>query len=324
MNSSQILDLLFGAIASHPDVVAALLAYGVLGLLNGLLEVRVDGSRVTRTISTVLDRVAPTTRRDARDTFKWPLFAASVLRGVADAVDPQDPPSGAAGGPSRAPAVTPTRALPGDRFTSGASLIALVCTALVLASKLAACTPSPRPDGRYRPSGTALVIDDVARILGIVAPVLKPLALAQIQSTDLDARRAAEFSLTAFEGAASAWLAARRTWDARGAAGYCDAYVATGAVNSGLVDVIRTLGRNGIGLNPELNDLVGASGLLADRLAYCDPAFDAGDPADADIDAQVRLRARSVGAELRAAVDATADAARARGHALRPLPAIAH
>lgn len=330
MNPSQILQALLAAIATHPDVVAGILAYIVLGFVNGVLKTKVNGPAVVRGISTVIDRVAPTTRRDAAGTFKWPLIAASTLRGIADVLDPKDPPSGPTATAPVAPYRTPSVPPPAPESDArderrGFGLLVPSFACLLLAASLAQCTPSPRPNGGvYRPSGTVAVIDDIARILGIVAPVLKPLVLSQIPASDVDGRRAADYSLTAFEGVASSWLAARRTWDARGAAGYCDAYIATGAVTSGLVDVARTLGRVGLGFNEELNGLVNASGLLADRLAYCDPAFDAADPTDADVDAQVRLRARSVVAELRAALDAAQDSARDRGQSLRPLPAIAH
>lgn len=322
MNLSQILASIVSLVAEHPQAVTAVLAYVLLGLLNGVLKVKVDGPAVTRLVSTLVDRLAPTTRANATGTFKWPLFAASTLRGVADVLDPKDPPGGAgtSSGVYREPAPPPANDVPTRSPRSGFLVPALA--ALMLSLSLARCTPSPRPGGLYQPSGTLATIDGVARILGIVAPVLKPLVLAQIPASDVGGRRAADISLTAFEGTASAWLASRRTWDARGAAGYCDAYIATGAVTSGLSDVIRTLGRSGVGLNVELTDLVNAAGLLGDRLAYCDPVFDAAVPEDADVDAQVRLRARSVAAELRAAVEHAQDDARNRGRSLTPLPNI--
>ena len=84
------------------------------------------------------------------------------------------------------------------------------------------------------------------------------------------------------------------------------------------------MGRAGVGMNSELTDLVNASGLLADRVAYCDPVFDAAVPEDADVDARALLRSRSVAAELRAAVEHEVDAARDRGRPLMPLPPMRH
>jgi len=328
MNSlGSIFPALTAFVVSHPDLVLAALSYVVVGLINGLLPTKVDGAAVTRVLSTILDRLAPTTRADAHGTFKFPLVAASALRGVADVLDPKDPPDAPSGGAFCTPAPMPgARKDPPalSRWSLPSFALSALTFALSAGIVLAGCTPSPRPNGRYQPSGTLATIDGVARILGVVAPFLKPLVLAQIPASDVDGRRAAEISLTAFEGTTSAWLAARRTWDARGSAGYCDAYIATGALTSGLQDVIRTMGRAGVGMNPELNDLVNASGLLADRIAYCDPVFDAAVPDDADVDAQALLRSRSVAAALRATVEREIDAARDRGRPLAPLPPMSH
>lgn len=323
MNS--LLQNLQGFLSSHPDLVLGAFVYVVLGLVNGLLPTKINGAALTRILSGILDRATPTTRRDAGGTFKWPVFAGSILRGVADAIDPKDPPAGGASTPYREPSMpSPARdeRPASQRVASFGMVPAFAALALLVGD--ASCTPSPRPNGRYQPSGTLATIDGVARILGVVAPFLKPLVLAQIPASDVDGRRAADISLTAFEGTASAWLAARRTWDARGNAGYCDAYIATGALTSGLQDVIRTMGRAGVGMNSELTDLVNASGLLADRVAYCDPVFDAAVPEDADVDARALLRSRSVAAELRAAVEHEVDAARDRGRPLMPLPPMRH
>lgn len=283
-------------IAQHPDAIAALLSFVVLGLVNGLLPTKVNGNLVTRVISVLVDRLSPLVRKDAVGTLKWPLLTASTLRGVADVFDP-------------------------PRTPPAAPLMVLV---LACSLALPSCTPSPRPGGIYQPSGTLATIDTVASILGILAPALKPLVLAQIPASDIDGRRAADISLTGFEGVASAWLAGHRTWSTRANGGYCDAYAATGAVTSSLADVIRTLGRVGVGMNPELNGLVDAGGLLADRLAYCDPVFDAAVPSDADESARTRLRSRSVSAELRALVADTVREAREHGRLLTPLPPLSH
>lgn len=291
-------------IQTYPQIVQAILAFVVLGGLNGLLPTKVNGPLALRLISVLVDRLSPLTRKDARDTLKIPLFTASVLRDVADVLDPKDPPS------PPPPSVLVTGMMP---------MLALV----MLCAGPMSCTPTPRPDGVYQPSGTLSAIDGVARILSVLAPAIKPLVISQIPASDVDGRRAADISLTGFEGVASAWLAGRATWDIRANSGYCDAYASTGAVTSSLADVIRTLGRVGVGLNPELNDLVNAGGLLADRLAYCDPVFDAAVPGDANVDAQTMLRARSIAADLRALVDQTISEARDRGRPLTPLPSIA-
>jgi hypothetical protein len=323
MNS--LLQNLQGFLSSHPDLVLGALTYVVLGLLNGLLPTKVDGAAVTRVLSALLDRVAPTTRRDAGGTFKWPLFAASVLREVADALDPRDPPDGPAG-PFRSPAPAPQVPARDDETPLAKRLamptLSFAATMFALGATFANCQPTPRPNGRYAPSGVVATIDSVASILSILAPALKPLVLSQIPATDLDGRRAAEVSLTSFEGTANAWMAGRPTWDLRANNGHCDAYAATGAVTSSLRNVIVTLGRVGVGLGPDLSGLVDAAGLLADRISYCDPVFDASVPEDADQDARALLRAGSVGVELRELAARVAGDAQAAGRTLRPLPAI--
>lgn len=300
MNTQQfIVDL----INNYPNVASGVIAFVVLGAINGLLPTKVDGPIVLRVTSVLVDRLAPLTRKDARNTLKWPIFSASVLRDVADAIDPpkpKDPPS------------------PPSVITGMMPMLALV---VLFASPLS-CTPSPRPDGTYQPSGTIAVVDGVTRILGVLSPALRPLILSQIPATDVDARRGVDYALTGFEAASASWLAGRATWDMRTNGGYCSAYATTGAVTSSLAELIRRLAGVGVGLNPELNDLVNAGGLLADRIAYCDPVFDAAVPADADVDAQAVLRARSVAADLRALVEQTVSEARNRGRPLTPLPSI--
>lgn len=286
---------------SHPDAFAALISFVVIGGINGLLPTKVSGPLVVRLVSVLFDRLSPLTRKDARNTLKWPVFSASVLRDVADVLDPKDP-------PAPPPAV----------ITGMMPMLALVA---LFASPIS-CTPSPRPDGTYQPSGTIAVVDGVTRILGVLSPALRPLILSQIPTTDVDARRGVDYALTGFEAASASWLAGRATWDMRTNGGYCSAYATTGAVTSSLAELIRRLANVGVGLNPELNDLVNAGGLLADRIAYCDPVFDAAVPADADVDAQAVLRSRSVAADLRELVERTVSEARDRGRPLTPLPSI--
>lgn len=299
MNNIQ--NILLGLINNHPDAFAGMVTLVLLGLINGLLPTKVGGPLVVRLVSVLVDRLAPLTRKDARNTLKWPVFSASVLRDVADVLDPKDPPA--------PPSVVVTGMMP---------MLALV---VLFASPLS-CTPSPRPDGTYQPSGTIAVVDGVTRILGVLSPALRPLILSQIPTTDVDARRGVDYALTGFEAASASWLAGRATWDMRTNGGYCSAYATTGAVTSSLAELIRRLANVGVGLNPELNDLVNVGGLLADRIAYCDPVFDAAVPADADEDAQAVLRARSVAADLRTLVERTVSEARDRGRPLTPLPSI--
>lgn len=299
MNIQQTLLALVNA---HPDAFSAFVTFVLVGGINGLLPTKVRGPLVVRLVSVLVDRISPLTRKDARGTLKLPLFAASVLRDVADVLDPKDP-------PSPPPAV----------ITGMMPMLALV---LMFASPMS-CTPTPRPDGgSYQPSGTLAVVDGVSRILTVLSPALRPLILSQIPATDVDARRGVDYALTGFEAASASWLAGRSTWDMRTNGGYCSAYATTGAVTSSLSELIRRLANAGVGLNPELNDLVNAGGLLADRIAYCDPVFDAAVPGDADVDAQALLRGRSVAADLRSLVERTIAEARDRGRPLTPLPAI--
>lgn len=300
----NIQSLLIPFVNNHPDAFAALVSFIVIGGINGLLPTKVNGPLVVRLVSVLFDRLSPLTRKDARATLKWPIFSASVLRDVADVLDPKDPPA-----PPAPPSVVITGMMP---------MLALV----VLFASPMSCTPSPRPDGTYQPSGTIAVVDGVTRILGVLSPALRPLILSQIPTTDVDARRGVDYALTGFEAASASWLAGRATWDMRTNGGYCSAYATTGAVTSSLAELIRRLAGVGVGLNPELNDLVNAGGLLADRIAYCDPVFDAAVPADADVDAQAVLRSRSVAADLRALVERTVSEARDRGRPLTPLPSI--
>ena len=299
----NIQNLLISLVSSHPDAFAALISFVVIGGINGLLPTKVNGPLVVRLVSVLFDRLSPLTRKDARATLKWPIPSASVLRDVADVLDPKDPPA--------PPSVVITGMMP---------MLALV----VLFASPISCTPTPRPGpgGTYQPSGTIAVVDGVTRILGVLSPALRPLILSQIPTTDVDARRGVDYALTGFEAASASWLAGRATWDMRTNGGYCSAYATTGAVTSSLAELIRRLANVGVGLNPELNDLVNVGGLLADRIAYCDPVFDAAVPADADVDAQAVLRARSVAADLRTLVERTVSEARDRGRPLTPLPSI--
>ncbi len=124
---SNAVPLILALISQHPDVVAGLLSFVVLGLINGLLPTKVNGNIVTRVVSVLVDRLSPLTRKDARATLKWPLFSASVLRDVADAIDPPTPPSNSQSG----------------RAQLGALVVLLVVAGGGTGALLTGC-PSPR------------------------------------------------------------------------------------------------------------------------------------------------------------------------------------
>lgn len=72
---------------AHPLESVVLLGI-ILNLVNGMLPARVRSGRLGRVLHVALDRVTILTRHDAPGTLKWPLVAGSLLRGVADTIDP--------------------------------------------------------------------------------------------------------------------------------------------------------------------------------------------------------------------------------------------
>jgi hypothetical protein len=78
-----------GWISAHP--VEAFLALGaVLNLINGLLPATIRTGPVGTFLHVLLDRVVVLTRRNAPGTLKWPIVAGSILRAVADSLNPPE------------------------------------------------------------------------------------------------------------------------------------------------------------------------------------------------------------------------------------------
>lgn len=125
--------LVLSLISQHPDLIAGLLSFVALGLVNGLLPTKVSGTAVTRVVSVLVDRLSPLTRKDARATLKWPIFSASVLRDVADAIDPPQP--------SKVPPAIP----PAEGGYARLGAVAMIlATALVVAGLGAVLSGCPR------------------------------------------------------------------------------------------------------------------------------------------------------------------------------------
>lgn len=74
-------------LAAHPYGAAAAF-YALLNVLNGLLPATIRSGPVGTAIHLALDRVSATVRRNAPGTLKWPVIAGSILRAVADSLNP--------------------------------------------------------------------------------------------------------------------------------------------------------------------------------------------------------------------------------------------
>lgn len=85
--------VLAAIIVAHP--AEAFVALGVvLNLLNGLLPATIRTGPVGTALHVLLDRVTVLTRRNAPGTLKWPIIAGSILRAVADSLNPPTPTMG--------------------------------------------------------------------------------------------------------------------------------------------------------------------------------------------------------------------------------------
>lgn len=77
-------------ISAHPwEAFVALGA--VLNVLNGLLPATIRTGPVGTALHVALDRLTILTRRNAPGTLKWPIIAGSILRAVADSLNPPTP-----------------------------------------------------------------------------------------------------------------------------------------------------------------------------------------------------------------------------------------
>ncbi|MDO9016528.1 MAG: hypothetical protein Q8S73_26675 [Deltaproteobacteria bacterium] len=83
-----------GWISAHP--FEAFIALGaVLNLINGMLPATIRTGPVGTFLHVLLDRVVILTRRNAPGTLKWPIVAGSILRAVADSLNPPEAPADA-------------------------------------------------------------------------------------------------------------------------------------------------------------------------------------------------------------------------------------
>ena len=243
---SNVLPLILALISQHPDVVAGVLSFVVLGLINGLLPTKVNGNLVTRVISVLVDRLSPLTRKDARATLKWPIFSASVLRDVANAIDP--PPSNGQSGHARLGA-----------------LVVLLVVGLGAGALLQGCPPPPPSDG-----GTPVVTPSdwtrTARIATTVGRGLIPVAQVIVEATTTDPGRTQ--ARRAFVAADAALVGLDRALDAYDARGgdRCAAHAAAGAAVVALTELAQVLADNGIALGVPLGRVVDLVGSVVDTL----------------------------------------------------------
>lgn len=244
--------LILSLIAQHPDAVAGLLSFVVLGIVNGLLPTKVNGNIVTRVVSVLVDRLSPLTRKDARDTLKWPLFTASTLRGVADAIDPPAPP------PS-----DPQRGA--VRVGALLAICGAVLCATLAGALLTGCTPPPPSDG-----GTPVVTPSewtrTARIATTVGRGLIPVAQVIVEATTTDpGRTQARRAFVAADAALTGLDRALDAYDARGG-DRCAAHAAAGAAVVALTELAQVLADNGIALGVPLGRVVDLVGSVVDTL----------------------------------------------------------
>jgi hypothetical protein len=76
--------------SAHP--YEAFIALGVmLNVLNGLLPATIRTGPLGTFLHVALDRLTILTRRNAPGTLKWPIIAGSILRAVADSLNPPTP-----------------------------------------------------------------------------------------------------------------------------------------------------------------------------------------------------------------------------------------
>ncbi len=245
---SNVVPLILALISQHPDVVAGLLSFVVLGLINGLLPTKVNGNIVTRVVSVLVDRLSPLTRKDARNTLKVPLFTASVLRDVADAIDPPPPPSDGQSG----------------RAHLGA-LVVLLVVGLGAGALLQGCPPPPPSDG-----GTPVVTPSewtrTARIATTVGRGLIPVAQVIVEATTTDpGRTQARRAFAAADAALTGLDRALDAYDARGG-DRCAAHAAAGAAVVALTELAEVLAANGIALGVPLGRVVDLVGSVVDTL----------------------------------------------------------
>ena len=165
---SPLLRVLVAFVVAHPLELGGALYLG-LNVLNARLPAAVRAGPLGALLHLALDRIVATTRLDAPGTLKWPVITGSLLRAVADAVDPRvivaptradevvlgrptvvpPLPVDPAGWSSRsAPATDPTRhedlPPPDDGQRGSADLRSLVATLLIglLAGAIAAGCPN--------------------------------------------------------------------------------------------------------------------------------------------------------------------------------------
>jgi branched-subunit amino acid transport protein len=73
---SNVLPLILALISQHPDVVAGLLSFVVLGAINGLLPTKVNGSVVTRVVSVLVDHLSTSPAAIASHTRRYSPLSA--------------------------------------------------------------------------------------------------------------------------------------------------------------------------------------------------------------------------------------------------------
>lgn len=279
MNLSALYAFALALVAEHPKVVLGLLSYGLLGLLNGVLPAKVTSGPLGRALHIALDRIAPTVRADAPGTFKWPVLAGSILRDLADAIDP------------------PRRPGQSGRATV-AVLVVLTTLSLGGGALFVACGPRPVPvDGGVAVTPSAWT--DTARVVVNTLRWALPTASAIIEATVPDPARTQVVRALRATGEAVGRLNEALVAYERAGGDRCVAKSATAGVHAALVVVAQTLADNGIGLGNTLEQVADGLASIVDVLTpACE--FDASLRASAGDASNQRLR------DIRAA-------ARARG-----------
>jgi hypothetical protein len=278
MNPSALSAFLTSLVVEHPKAVLGVLAYVLLGLLNGVLPAKVSGGPLGRALHIVLDRITPTVRADAPGTFKWPVLAGSILRGFADALDP------------------PRRDGQSGRATF-AVLVVLAVAPLGGGVAFLACGPRPVPiDGGVAVTPSAWT--DTARVVITTLRWALPAAAAILEATVPEpARTQVVRALAATTQATARLNEALVAYESAGG-DRCLAKSATAGVHAALVILAETLADNGIGIGNTLASVADGLASIVDVLTpACEPdaslrasAGDASNQRLRDIRAAARAR----------------------------------
>lgn len=286
MSPSVLYAFLVSLVVQHPGVVLAVISYGLLGLVNGVLPAKVVAGPVGTALHIVIDRLAPTTRRDSPNTFKWPVLGASILRGFADAMDP--------------PPAPPRGNGQSGRSTFLVMLVLVSAFGIGTGATILCCGPRPVPiDGG--PAVTPSSWTDGARVALTTLAFAVPAAKVIVQATVSDPGRTQVVrALDATAVAAARMEEALVAYERAGGDG-CLAKSATAGVHAAIVVLAQVLADNGIALGTTLEHVADALAAVVDILTPgCAP--DASMRASAGDASNARLRDIASGARARGVI----------------------